>query len=103
MNTFRVRHTVVFSLKHTKGSDDEREFLDAASKLSSIPGVLRFESLRQISKKNNYDYGLSMEFETPEAYESYQQDPAHEAFVQKYWIKYVKDFLEIDYEPIVTS
>ena len=101
MNTFSVRHTVVFSLKHPKGSHEEKEFLDAARKLSSIPGVLRFECLRQISKKNNYDYGLSMEFETSEAYESYQKFPAHEAFVQMYWIKNVKDFLEIDYEPLV--
>ena len=101
MNSFSVRHTVVFSLKHPKGSQEEKEFLDAARKLSSIPGVLRFECLRQISKKNNYDYCLSMEFETPEAYESYQKFPAHEAFVQTYWIPYVNGFLEIDYEPLV--
>lgn len=98
MNTFKIRHTVVFSLKHPKGSAEEKEFLDAARKLSSIPGVLNFECLRQVSKKNNFDYGLSMEFKTSESYKAYQNFPTHEDFVQAYWIKNVKDFLEIDYE-----
>jgi len=100
MNSFKIRHTVVFNLKHPKGSVEEKTFLDAARKLSSIPGVNRFECLREVSPKNNYDYGLSMEFESLNAYEAYQKDPAHDAFVQTYWIPYVKDFLEIDYEQV---
>ena len=34
-----IRHTVVFKLKHHKNSKEEAAFLDAASKLSYIPGV----------------------------------------------------------------
>lgn len=98
MNKFSVRHTVVFSLKHPKGSAEEKEFLNACRTLAEIPGVQHFECLRQTSEMNKFGYGLSMEFETPEAYAAYQNFPAHHAFVQKYWINYVKDFLEIDYE-----
>lgn len=100
MSTFKIRHTVVFKLKHPPGSTEEKIFLNAARKLSSIPGVLHFECLREVSPKNNYDYGLSMEFESHHAYEAYQNDPAHEAFVQTYWAANVNDFLEIDYEPL---
>jgi len=99
MNTFKVRHSVVFTLKYPKGSAEETTFLDAARKLSSIPGVNRFECLREISRNNSYDYGLSMEFDSSQAYEAYLKHPDHEAFVQAYWAKYVKDFMEIDYEP----
>lgn len=98
-NTFMIRHTVVFKLKHLKDSPEEKVFLDAIQKLSSIPGVQNFELLRQVSKKNNYDFGLSMEFESAKAYEGYNQHPDHIAFVQTYWVKEVKDFMEIDYEP----
>ena len=95
-----IRHTVVFKLKHSKGSPEEKKFLNAAMKLSSIPGVQRFECLRQTSKQNNFDYGLSMEFETDKAYQAYNNHPDHVAFVQTFWIKNVEDFLEIDYKPL---
>ena len=95
-----IRHTVVLKLKYPKGSSEESEFLVAAAKLSTIPGVHKFESLRQTSKKNDFDFGLSMEFETLKAYEGYNQHPDHIKFVETYWLKYVEKFLEIDYEPI---
>ncbi len=98
MSTFKVRHTVVFSLRYPKGSAEEKTFLEAARKLSSIPGVLNFECLREVSSKNNYDFGLSMEFESLKAYEAYQKYPDHDVFVKTYWMRDVKDFLEIDYE-----
>ena len=47
-----IRHTVVFQLKHESGSAKEKAFLDAAKKLANIPGVEKFECLKQISKKN---------------------------------------------------
>lgn len=97
--SFMIRHTVVFKLKYPKDSPEEKLFINAAMKLASIPGVQRFECLRQTSRKNNFDYGLSMEFNTPEAYEEYNKHPDHVAFVQVFWIKGVEDFLEIDYEP----
>ncbi len=96
-----IRHTVVFKLKYSKGSSEEREFLEAAMKLSSIPGVQHFECLRQTSKKNNYDYGISMEFDTINAYEGYNQHPDHVAFVKTFWMESVTDFMEIDYEPFI--
>jgi hypothetical protein len=99
-NTNMIRHTVVFKLIHPKDSPEEKVFLDAIKKLSAIPGVQKFELLKQTSKKNNYDYGLSMEFGSPKAYKDYNQHPDHIAFVQTYWIKEVRDFLEIDFEPL---
>jgi len=93
-----IRHTVTFKLKHQKGSIDERSFLDAARKLSSIPSVQKFEVFKEIGKKNHFDYGLSMEFEDMNAYEAYNNNPSHINFVQKFWIPQVIDFIEIDYE-----
>ena len=95
-----IRHTVVFKLKYPKNSPEEQEFLNAAKKLADIPGVQNFESLRQISKKNNYDFGLSMEFATQKIYDEYSNHPDHVQFIQTYWVKYVEDFLEIDYKPL---
>jgi len=93
-----IRHTVVFKLNHTKDSPEEKKFLEEIQKLSAIPGVKKFELLRQVSRKNNYDFGLSMEFESAKAYDSYSNHPDHNSFVQNYWVKEVKDFMEIDYE-----
>ena len=95
-----IRHTVVFKLKYSKGSPEESEFLNAAGKLSSIPGVHHFECLRQTSKKNGFEYGISMEFDTKEAYEDYNQHPDHLDFVKTFWMRDVADFLEIDFEPL---
>ncbi len=98
-----IRHTVVFKLKHTKGSSEKKTFLDAALKLSSIPGAHQLGCMRQTSKKNIFDYCLSMEFETAKAYEAYNQHPNHTAFVKTYWIRDIVDFMEIDYEPMQDS
>jgi hypothetical protein len=98
--THMIRHTVVFKLIHSRNSPEEKVFLDAIGRLSAIPGVENFELLRQVSRKNNFDYGLSMEFATAQAYEDYNQHPDHVAFVRKVWKTEVSDFLEIDYEPL---
>lgn len=90
----------MFKLKYPQGSSEEKEFLDVAFKLSSIPRIQHFECLRQISAKNNFDYGISMEFDTIAEYEAYNQHPVHIAFVQTFWLRDLRDFLEIDYEPI---
>jgi hypothetical protein len=97
---FMIRHTVAFKLKSIKDSTEEFNFFYAAKKLANIPGVENFECLKQTSKKNNFDYGLSMEFENNELYEKYSNHPDHINFIQQYWLKEVEDFLEIDYEPI---
>jgi len=95
-----IRHTVTFKLKHAAGSQEELDFLQAAGKLAAISTVRNFECLRQTSKKNSYDFGLSMEFSSMEDYQTYNSHPDHVKFVQTLWIPEVVDFLELDYEPI---
>ena len=94
-----IRHTVVFRLKHASGSPAERDFLAAAQALVTIPGVEKFELLRQVGKKCAYTFGLSMEFADAEVYAHYNDHPAHMRFVQERWLAEVTDFLEIDYVP----
>jgi hypothetical protein len=94
-----IRHTVVFRLKHAPGSEAEREFLNAACELASIPSVKKFECLRQTSVKNSYTFGLSMEFDDSAAYALYNDHPDHTAFVRQRWIPEVAEFMEIDYVP----
>jgi hypothetical protein len=92
-----IRHTVVFRLKHPKGSAAEKKFLVDARMLAKIPGVEKFEQLRQVSPKNDYHFGFSMEFTDQEAYSGYNDHPDHVAFVRDRWIPEVASFLEIDY------
>lgn len=95
-----LRHTVVFRLKHPAGSASEREFLAAAQEqLASIPGVQAFERLRQVSRKNGFSFGFSMEFNDQGAYDAYNNHVDHNRFVQERWILEVEEFLEIDYVP----
>ena len=94
-----IRHTVVFKLKHPAGSQSELDFLRTAQKPLGIPIVRNFECLRQISEKNDYDYGLSMEFDSAADYETYNTHPSHVEFVQTRWIPEVADLMEIDYVP----
>lgn len=93
-----IRHTVVFKLKHQAGSSLERDFLQTAMVLAKIPTVKKFERLSQVSKKNNYDFGFSMEFASMEDYQVYNEHPEHVKFVETRWIPEVTDFMEIDYE-----
>ncbi|WP_150307776.1 Dabb family protein [Planctomonas psychrotolerans] len=94
-----IRHTVVFRLSHAEGSEEEAEFLETASSLRTIPGISNFEALRQVGAKNDYRFGLSMEFADQAAYDAYNEHPDHQAFVQNRWLPEVTDFLEIDYVP----
>jgi hypothetical protein len=92
-----IRHTVVFTLKHPQGSAEEKKFLEDALVLTRIPTVQNFERLKQVSKKNDYKFGFSMEFADQAAYDTYDSHPDHIAFVRDRWKKEVTDFLEIDY------
>ncbi|MBF0196470.1 MAG: Dabb family protein [Planctomycetes bacterium] len=94
-----IRHTVVFRLNHQLGSPEENAFLLKAAELSEIETVRNFECLRQISKKNSYTFGLSMEFASQEDYDFYNNHPDHVAFVEKIWLIEVAEFMEIDYSP----
>ena len=97
-----IRHTVVFKLKHAQGSLQEKAFLrDAKTALEKIPGVEKFEQMRQVSPKTkDYRFGFSMEFADKAAYEGYNKHPKHVAFVRDRWDREVERFMEIDYEPL---
>jgi hypothetical protein len=92
-----IRHTVAFKLKHAKGSEPEAAFLKAAQVLVAVPKVRRFECLRQVSPKNGFDFGFSMEFASQQDYEAYNVHPEHVRFVETRWKPEVVDFVELDY------
>jgi hypothetical protein len=94
-----IRHTVVFRLRHPTGSEGEAGFLRAAQdELRPIPGVERFEVLRQTGAMSSYRFSLSMEFADADAYTLYNDHPAHQRFVQERWIPEVEEFEELDFE-----
>jgi stress responsive alpha/beta barrel protein len=95
----RIRHTVSFTLVHPPGSDEEADFLAAAARLADvIAGVEAFEILREVSPKNDFAHGLSMEFADRAAYDAYNDHPEHTTFVADRWVAEVAAFQEIDYE-----
>src|ERR1700733_2300751 len=99
MNNQVIRHMVIFNLKYPKGSLEAEKFLnDGKSILSSIPAVQNFGVFRQVSTKNDYDYGFSMDFSNQEDYDSYNGHPLHVKFVQERWLLEVARFLEIDFQ-----
>jgi hypothetical protein len=93
----RIRHSVAFTLAHAPGSPEESSFFDVLRALGSIPGVEAFEVVREVSPKNDFRYGVSMEFADQAAYDAYNDHPQHVAFVQDRWVPEVTDFLEIDF------
>lgn len=96
----RIRHGVVFTLKHEPGSEEEADFLKANAQLASIPGVEEFEIMREVSPENDYRFALTMEFADRAAYEAYNAHPDHVSFVKERWEKEVTDFLELDSEAL---
>ena len=100
MDGERIRHTVAFALIHPEGSAAERDFLDAAERLASVPGVETFELLAEVSPKNGYTFGISMEFADRAAYDGYNAHPDHVRFVEERWRSEVSSFLELDYAPL---
>ena len=98
-----IQHTVAFSLKHPKGSPQELDFLKEGMKLAQIPTVRNFRCLRQVSRKNAFDFGFSMAFESDAAYQAYSNHPFHQTFVATRWIPEVREFLELDYVDYVSN
>jgi hypothetical protein len=92
-----IRHTVAFKLKHETGSEAERDLLAKGAELAAIPGVTKFEITRQVSVKNPYSFGISMEFADQAAYDGYNVHPEHVAFVRDRWMAEVEAFLEADF------
>lgn len=97
MQPGRIRHTVAFRLRPEA---DEASFLADAAALASIPGVEAFELLRQVGEKNDFDFGISMEFADRAAYDGYNGHEAHVRFVAERWVPEVAGFLELDYATI---
>jgi hypothetical protein len=95
-----IRHSVILKLKSDINSEDRQAFFEAVNKLTIIPNIQKFEILKQISSKNKFEYGISMEFDTQEQYDIYSNHPEHIFFIQNFWLKSVEDFLEIDYEKL---
>jgi hypothetical protein len=94
-----IRHTVVFRLRHPAGSAEEADFLRTArEQLTPIPGVERFEVLRQVGDQSDYRFSLSMEFADGGAYRGYNEHPSHVAFVRDRWMPEVEEFVELDFE-----
>jgi Stress responsive A/B Barrel Domain len=92
----RIRHSVVFTPSHAEGSAEEADLLAAIGRLAAIPGVEAFELMREVSPKNDYRYGLTMEFADEAAYRGYNDHPEHVAFVTQRWDGEVAAFLETD-------
>lgn len=92
-----IVHSVFFTLKHEAASAAESDFFAKANKLVSIPGVKHFQVLKEVSPKNPYTFGFSMEFATQADYDRYNNHPDHVSFVQEVWVNEVAEFQEIDY------
>lgn len=91
-------HTVMFSLNSAPDSEAAQEFLREGKEiLTRIPGVENFEVRRQVSGKNPYQFGFSMQFADQAAFERYLEHPLHTSFVKERWDREVADFLEADY------
>lgn len=95
-----ILHTVAFRLKHPRGSAEEKAFFEASKGLETIPGVRDFRRYNQVSAKNTFTYGFSMEFADQAAYDAYNAHPDHDAWIRDRWMPEVADFLEIDYTPL---
>jgi hypothetical protein len=94
---FMIIHTVAFKTKHPRGSEQETAFLKAGMALGKLPMVINFQCFHQVSKKNDFEFGFSMEFESQLTYDSYNHHPDHVHFVENRWIPEIEKFLEIDY------
>ena len=92
----RIRHLVVFSLRHEEGTPGADAFLAALSSLAAIDGVEEFDVVRQVGPKNDYQFAVTMEFASRAAYDAYNGHPSHVAFVNDRWAADVTDFMEID-------
>ncbi len=97
LEDLEIQHMVIFNLPYQEGSVEARTFLEDGTRiLTAIPVVRNFQAFKQVSKKNDFQYGFSMVFANQDDYDIYNKHPDHVAFVQERWLKEVTDFLEID-------
>ena len=96
-----IRHMVVFNLIYPKDSPEAKKFIaDSVEILGAIPYCSQFDQCYEVSKKNDYDYGFSFDFEKAEDYQAYNVDPAHVKYVKERWDVEVAKFMEIDFKEI---
>jgi hypothetical protein len=83
---------------HEKNSKEEKLFFEKSrSVLENTPYAKEFKVFFEVSKKNNYDYGFSMVFDSEEDYDRYSFEyQPHQEYVNEVWKKEVTDFFEID-------
>ena len=92
-----ITHMVTFTLYAGKDTAEAEAFLkESAEALAVIPGVENFQVLRQVSAKNEFDYGFSLVFADQAAYDAYNEHPVHRKYVEERWEKEVSRFQEID-------
>lgn len=96
-----IIHTVIFDLKHPVDSPDAKKFLnDGYDILTKVPGVHDFQAFRQVSPKNDFQYGFYMRFINQKEFDTYTNHPDHNKFVAERWEKEVVRFQESDFEAI---
>lgn len=96
-----ILHTVIFDLKHAVDSPEAKKFLtDGYNILTKIPGVHDFQAFRQVSPKNDFQYGFYMRFVNKEEFDTYTNHPDHNKFVSERWETEVVRFQESDFEAL---
>lgn len=95
-----IKHMVVFSLNHPKGSVEEKRFLaDSEKILKTVPGVQDFEFFEDTNSTNEYSFVFSMVFDDEKALDDYLNHPIHLDYVDARWSE-VKSFLVLDLKTI---
>ncbi len=94
MSTFR--HMAILKLKPDARQEDIAAYFTAFPKLmESLPVVRAWtigrnegtggeSHVRKHGFAANYDIGLTMDFDSPQAYRQYAESPEHQAFFAKY-------------------
>lgn len=94
-----IHHSVVFTFRSSIDEEAKQQFFIASNKLAAIEGVEDFKCHKQVSPKNKYQFGISMDFASEALYKQYNDHPMHTKFIQENWLPCVDDFMEIDYLP----
>ena len=99
MENTMIRHVVVFTFKNDTTELEKTTFFEDSKKLTAVDGVKKFEILKQSSPKNKFEQGFSMEFDNDDLLQAYIISPINRDFVQRQWLKYVDDYMVLDYHP----
>lgn len=90
------RHMAILKFKPDAKESDIAAYFEAFPKLmASLPVIKAWRigrnegsggetHVRKHSFAPNYDVGLTMEFDSPQAYRQYAESPEHQAFFAKY-------------------